>query len=402
MWRARSETARMALQVVTRNPGRSALTVLGLTIGVGAFIAMVSFGAGARHSVMAQFEALGTNLIRITSQAGQIEARALPLTDRDVTALRREATTLHAVAPLARRATSVAAGAKQRRMGITGTSPEFQVIHDWPTASGGMFDEVDMAQRAKVCVIGFTVVRDLFEGREALGETLTVGGVLPCRVIGVLAEKGQVAGGTDLDDTLLLPATTYAAYLGLPQGYTHIEVQPQHSGYLEASKIEVTEVLRRSHRLQPEEAEDFRVSSPVEVTRAAKQTSEILTALLAGIAAISLLVGGIGIMNIQLMSVAERTREIGIRSAIGATPRQVLTQFLAEALVLSTVGTLSGVILGLTASFLIAEFMGFSRVIAGGAVLGSASFGIGVGIAFGFVPARRAARLDPIVALRHE
>jgi putative ABC transport system permease protein len=390
---------------VLRHPGRTIMTVLGLTIGVGAFIAMVSFGEGARRAVIAQFEALGVNLLRVTSVTGVRQPRgrtAQLLSDRDLDAIRRETTSVASVIPVFKTSTTVGYQGSKQLAQIYGTTPRFAAVHYWHFASGGMFDERDVEQRGKVCVLGATPANKLFGSRDALGETIRVGRKLSCRVIGVLAPKGAGTNGADLDDMVLVPVSTYATYVARRSNYSSIEVEPLEPGLLEVARTEVTLALRRTHGIQKGDFDDFSVSSPAEVVRAVQRTSGILGGLLQGIAAVSLLVGGIGIMNIQLVSVAERTKEIGIRSAIGGAPRQILLQFLSEALVLSLIGAAAGVALGLTVAAVVANVMGWTRVISPEGAILSASFGIAVGVVFGLLPARRAAQLDPVEALRHE
>jgi ABC-type antimicrobial peptide transport system permease subunit len=402
---APDELLRLAVQTLVRNPGRSVLTMLGLAIGVGAFIAMVSFGEGARRSVVAQFEELGTDIVKIGSWVGRAGAEGRmpqPLLARDVAALRREGTVLERVVPVGRSEAAVTAGSARHNTTVHGAPPDFLVVHNWAVALGGPFDEVDVAQRAKVCLLGMTPAEALFGGDDPLGARVSIQGVLTCQVVGVLEPKGTSTGGHDLDDLVLVPLTTFEAYLGLPFGYAFIEVQPLSPNLLAEAQLEVTEVLRRARHLEPHEPLDFRVSSPAEVVRAAERTSLILQRLLAAIAAVSLLVGGIGIMNIQLVAVAERTREIGIRAAIGASPGHIRTQFLAEALLLSLAGTLVGVASGIAVSLGVAEAMGFARALPASGVVVGALLGLGAGVVFGYVPARRAARLDPIEALRRE
>jgi putative ABC transport system permease protein len=400
---AGSEVLFSALQVVVRNKGRSLLTMLGLAIGVGAFIAMVGFGEGARTSVISQFERIGTNLLRVRV-SGRIDPRPhRPLTDGDLQALTRESTTLLDVVPLRRKYETVVFGGLSYRVDITGVTPAYAALHDQRVVSGGMFDELDVSQRAKVCVLGQTPARALFGDRNPLGATITIGGTLPCRVIALVAPKGRSISGDDLDNFVLMPVTTFAAYLGNPSdGYMAIEMRPQNPALLQAARGEIVDILRRRHELEPGDADDFDVISPDEATRVAERTAAILTGLLAGIAAVSLLVGGIGIMNILLVSVAERTYEIGIRAAIGASPRQILTQFLAEALVLATIGSGAGAALGVGAALAVGRQMGWDSGTSLPVVVFSVLFGISIGLVFGYIPARRAAMLDPIQALRHE
>lgn len=393
----------MAFETLRRNPGRSALTLLGLAIGVAAFIAMVSFGEGARRSVMDQFKALGTHLVRVrgTTRGGQ-ERR--PLSDADIAAIQRESTTISKIIPVARVIFETTRGGKQWWTPVHGTAPEFASLHTWDTSLGGLFDERDLARRSKVCVLGQTVVRQLFgeDTADPLGETVTIGGLLTCRVIGVLSSKGTSTSGNDVDDIVLVPVTTFVAYFGLPNGYSALEIGPTQPEWIEAAKEEARIALRRSHGLGPEDAEDFQIDSPTEVLKAVDRTATILARLLQGIAAVSLFVGGVGIMNIQLVSVTERTAEIGIRSAIGASPRQILAQFLVEGALLSLLGASFGIMLGVGVSFSVAGYMGWQRITSLGDVAGAAAFGIAVGLVFGFLPARRAALLDPIEALRRQ
>jgi putative ABC transport system permease protein len=400
-----SDTLASSLRSVLRHPGRTIMTVLGLTIGVGAFIAMVSFGEGARRAVIGQFEALGVNLLRVTSVAGVRQPRGRgtqQLTDRDLAAIRREATSVAHVIPVFKQTAPVGYQGSKQLAQVYGTTPRFTAVHYWRFSAGGMFSDGDVEQRTKVCAIGMTPATKLFGTRDPLGATIRVSSRLSCRVIGVLAPKGAGTNGQDLDDIVLVPSSTYATFIARRSNYSSIEIEPLEPGLLEVARTEVTNTLRRTHGLQKGDFDDFSVSSPAEVVRAVQRTSSILGGLLQGIAAVSLLVGGIGIMNIQLVSVAERTKEIGIRSAIGGSPRQILVQFLSEALVLSLIGAAAGVALGLSVAAVVANFMGWTRVISPEGVILSAAFGIGVGVVFGFLPARRAAELDPVEALRHE
>jgi putative ABC transport system permease protein len=404
MRRTRSEVVGRAVRTAIRNPGRSILTMLGLAIGVGAFIAMVSFGTGARTSVMQQFEMLGTRVVYVWGNMGQrnFSGSSKPLSDADVEALRRDGTTIERVVPRITEAHTVTSTYATYYTRVTGTMPGFVDIREWPMLMGGMFDDTDVRQRAKVAVIGTTTARELFRGADPIGQTITIGSNLPCRIIGVLVSKGERTTGEDMDDIVLIPATTYEAFIGMPIGYHQLMVQVRDIELLETGMLEFVPIMRRSHRLSDAEPDDFRLASPAQQAEVARFVSNILTGLLVAIAAVSLLVGGIGVMNIQLVSVAERTKEIGVRSAIGASPRQILVQFLSEAVVLSFTGSMIGVLLGWLASFLMARAMGWSGGLSVLTMVGAAAFGTSVGVAFGYLPARRAAQLEPIEALRHE
>lgn len=404
MRHTRSEVVGRAVRTAVRNPGRTLLTMLGLAIGVGAFLAMVSFGTGARSSVMEQFELLGTRVVYIWGNMGRRDfgGSARPLSDADVEALLRDSMTIERVVPRITEVQNVRSAYGRYPTSITGTMPDFVHIREWPMLIGGMFDDTDVQQRAKVAVIGTTVARQLFVARDPVGETITIGSNLPLRIIGVLTSKGEQTTGEDMDEIVLIPATTYEAFLGMPTGYHELMVQVRDLGLLETAMLEVVPIMRRSHRLAEIEEDDFRVASPAQAAQLARFVSNILTGLLVGIAAVSLLVGGIGVMNIQLVSVAERTQEIGIRSAIGASPRQILVQFLAEAVVLSFTGSLLGAALGWITSTLVAQAMAWSGNLSILTMAGAAAFGTSVGVAFGYLPAKRAAQLEPIDALRHE
>jgi len=404
MRRTRSEIVGRAVRTAIRNPGRSTLTMLGLAIGVAAFIAMVSFGTGARTTVMEQFEKLGTRVASIRSNVGRRDfgGSPKPLTDADLEALRRDAVTVERVVPMTIEVQAVRSANATSSTEVFGTLPGFVKVREWPISTGGMFDDTDVQQRAKVAVIGLTVARDLFGRADPVGETVTIGANLPCTIIGVLTSKGQATSGRDVDDIVLVPATTFAAFLGMPMGYHGFELQVRDVGMLESAMQEVVPIMRRSHRLSEGEPDDFRTGSPVQAAAAARLVSNILTGLLIGIATVSLLVGGIGVMNIQLVSVAERTQEIGIRSAIGASPEQILVQFLSEAVVLSFTGSLAGAFLGWFLSSLVSRAMAWSGGLPVLTMIGAAAFGTSVGVIFGYLPARRAAQLEPIEALRHE
>jgi putative ABC transport system permease protein len=396
------DSVRMALQAPMRNPGRSALTALGLAIGVSAFIAMVSFGRGARGSVVSQFETLGSNMLRIKRQAAAGEVQSVPLTHTDVDALIHESTTLDAVVPRIDRVFDISYQGRHARTIVRATTPDFTKVRDEKISRGGPFYERDERERAKVCLLGATPAQALFPSGGALGAVVTIGGTLPCRVIGVFAQQGAAISGSDLDDRVVMPLSTFENALGAVDGFFSIEVRPRASDQHWAASQEIHRILRRVRHVREGAGDNYRIESPDEVTRVAEQIGGILTGLLAGIAGVSLLVGGIGIMNIQLMSVAERTHEIGVRAALGASPDQILRQFLAEALALACIGVGAGVGVGVAVSELVGKQMGWAHATQPDVVIFSAAFGVVVGTVFGYIPAKRAADLDPIEALRRE
>lgn len=399
------EVVRMALATLRRSPMRSALTILGLSIGVGAFIAMTSFGQGARRSVVGRFAELGTNLVKVDTlyrEAAPGPDPARPLTADDLRYLRRDLTSASHIVPSSRARVPARARGRMIATSLVGTTTDYFTIHGWVASDGGFFDATDEMQRNKTCVVGRTVAQALFEDSRAVGTELSLGDALSCTIVGILASKGMSTSGRDLDDLVVVPVSTYEAYIGLPDGYATIEVEARSAALVGTLRDEVRQVLLRAHEIDEGGAPDFRVTSPTEAIRAADKVSTILANLLAIIAAISLVVGGIGIMNIQLVAVAERTREIGIRSALGASPSQILSQFLAESIVLSSIGAGLGIAIGVGSSFIVAESMHWSNAVDRRGVLIAAVFGIGAGVVFGYVPARRASELEPVDALRHE
>ena len=291
MRRSRSEIVGRAVRSAVRNPGRTVLTMLGLAIGVGAFLAMVSFGTGARGSVVEQFELLGTRVIYIRTNMHRRDfgGIAKPLTDADAEALRRDAMTIERVVPRITEVYNVKSDYATLPTKVTGTTPEFVDVREWPMLVGGMFDDTDVQQRAKVAVIGTTIVRQLFGSSDPVGRTITIGSNLPCRIIGVLASKGEQTTGEDMDDIVLIPETTYEAFFGMPIGYHELILQVPHLGLLETAMVEAVPIMRRAHRLSDDEEDDFRVASPAQAVQLARFVANIFTGLLVGIATVSLL-----------------------------------------------------------------------------------------------------------------
>ncbi|MDH5676506.1 MAG: ABC transporter permease [Myxococcales bacterium] len=396
------DVLRMALLVLVRNPGRTMLTTVGLAIGVAAFIAMVSFARGARSSVDSQFSKLGRHVLRVKLDHGLLGEQPRPLTEADVAALRQSATTLGPIIPYAIRGGDLSYRGRHHHALLRGTVPEFASVRPTDLSAGGFFDAIDMERRSPVCLLGPEVVDTLFAGQDALGETVDIEGKMPCRVIGVMARRGSAVSGDDLDNRVILPLSAFKAYLGLPRGIWLIETVARQPRLMAAARDEIERILRRHRAIAPDQDDDFVVHTPDEIAQVAQDIGGILTGLLAGIAAVSLLVGGIGIMNIQLVSVAERTHEIGVRSALGASPFQIMRQFVIEALILASLGSAAGVALGIGISMLVAKVMAWQPSEMLVIALGSALFGLAVGTLFGSIPARQAARLDPIEALRRE
>jgi len=401
----------LALRSLKRNKMRSALTALGVVIGVGAVIAMIAVGQGASSTVQQQLASLGSKVLMVfpgaTTAAGVRSGwgGASTLTRDDALAIRTEVPGVVGVAYFVRQVVQALSGNQNWSTLLYGAGPEFAAMRDWRLASGDFFTERDERLAARVCVIGQTVVENLFgSGQNPLGATVRVRGV-PLQVIGVLEPKGQAMWGQDQDDLIVVPfSTAERRILGSPiPGTVHmILVKGATGAELGQLAQEIGNLLRQRHRIAPGEDNDFTVRSTAELTDAMRETSRTLTWLLGSVAAISLLVGGIGIMNTLLVSVTERTREIGIRLAVGAKGRHILAQFLVESMVLSLAGGLGGVVLGLAIAQLLAGLAHWPVVYSPLAVVGSLAFAAAVGVFFGLYPARRASRLDPVEALRYE
>jgi putative ABC transport system permease protein len=397
-------TIKVALRALRRNTMRSILTALGIIIGVGAVIAMVSIGNGAKAQVEAQVASLGENVITVfpgSFTAGGMRGgwgSMSTLTVDDSEAIRRETVNVLGVSPEMRDRAQVLANGLNWNTQIMGESPDYSTIRSWPIASGAMFTDQDVRSVAKVAVIGKTVADQLFPDGEELGQTIRIRNI-PFKIVGILAAKGFNLFGQDQDDTVVIPYTSHMKRIARRPNINSILVQAASAKTIEKVQQDITDLLmqRRKGREQ-----DFTVRNQVELAQAATATSETMTVLLSAIAGVSLVVGGIGIMNIMLVSVTERTREIGIRLAVGAHGRDVLLQFLIEAVILSSLGGIIGIALGVGFSELVSLKTGWPILVSPTSVVVAVAFSAVVGVFFGFYPARKAAQLDPIEALRYE
>jgi putative ABC transport system permease protein len=388
---------------------RSMLTMLGIIIGVGAVIAMVGIGQGASASIQSQIANLGNNMLQIwagSSNSGGMRGGSgsnNTLTADDVEAIERECPAVRAATPGVRANGQLVFGNQNWSAsgGISGSNEKFPEIRSWTVGSGEFFTEGDVRTAARVCVLGKTVADNLFAGVDPVGQTLRIRN-LPFRVVGVLNPKGSTAWGQDQDDTVIVPYTTaQKKMLTISHVHNAMVSAISPSATFTAEK-QITELLRQRHKLGPNMENDFNVRNLSDVAEAADESSKIMTNLLASIAGVSLMIGGIGIMNIMLVSVTERTREIGIRMAIGARTGVIRRQFLIESITLSLVGGLIGVLFGIAASIIISSTLNWPTLISPVTIVGSVAFSIVVGVAFGYYPARKAAALDPIDALRYE
>jgi putative ABC transport system permease protein len=400
-------TVRIAHRALERNKMRSALTMLGVIFGVGAVIAMVAIGQGAQASVQAKIASLGADSLVVlpgsTAQGGVRSGwGARPtLQAADAKAIQNECPAIALATPSVRTASQVVYSNQNWSTTIQGTGLEYPIIREWPLLAGDWFTQQDIDAAAKVAVLGGTVAEMLFGSMDPVGQVIRIRD-LSFKVIGVLAPKGQSAWGQDQDDTIIIPYTT-AQKRVLRVPYIHgILASATRSEEVGQAVEQITALLRQRHRLQPAQEDDFSVRSLADIAAAEEASSRIMTLLLGSIASISLLVGGIGIMNIMLVSVTERTREIGIRMAVGAKRRDILVQFLIEAMVLSLVGGVVGIGLGAGGSKVISAIAEWPSLISWNAVALAFIFSAAVGIFFGFYPARKAAGLEPIQALRYE
>ena len=394
----------LALREIRRNVLRSFLTILGVVIGVAAVIVMVTLGGGATRAVATQIESMGTNLlmIRMGQRMGPGSGIGVPPFDiEDAVALQRQIPSIRVLAPSANQTATAVAGNNSWATSVTGTDNRYLDVRNWPLAAGRLFSEGELRAGKPVCLIGATVQRELFGNLDPVGENLRLK-TLSCQIIGLLATKGQSSMGHDQDDLVLMPLRTFQRRIAGNLDVTLIQVSIQEGASTEAAKADIERLMRERRKIGAGEQDDFSVRDMKEVTDMLTGTTRILTTLLSAVAAVSLLVGGIGIMNIMLVSVTERTREIGIRLAIGALEREVLLQFLVEAVVLSSLGGILGILLALVAAVILADVLQVPFIFNGGIVITAFLFSATVGIVFGYFPARRAARLDPIEALRRE
>jgi putative ABC transport system permease protein len=407
-------TLLIALKALRVNKLRSALTMLGIVIGVAAVIVMIAVGSGAQAKVEAQIRGLGANLIIIfsasTSQGGARSAAgaAYSISEEDAYAIARELPEeVFAAAPALRGGGQVVAGNNNWATTFWGVTPEYFDVREWSLADGRGFEQAEINGAAKVVVIGKTVADNLFGDENPLDQVIRIRSV-PLTVVGVLASKGQNLMGQDQDDIVLLPISTArnrvlgATALSKSRAVGSINLKVRDGVDLKVAEERIRALLRQRHRLQAEQEDDFRLRNMTEILQAQEDSSRVMAMLLAAVASVSLLVGGIGIMNIMLVSVTERTREIGLRRAVGARAGDILRQFLIEAITLSLIGGLVGVLLGSLGAELIGEFAGWPIHLSAFAAVFAVCFSAAIGIFFGFYPARKAARMSPIEALRHE
>ncbi len=404
-------TLLVALRALWRNRLRSFLTTLGIVIGVGAVIAMMAIGAGAKAQVEQAFAAMGTNLLIVlpgSTTSGGVRGGfgSMPtLTWDDLEAIQTDVPSVKRAAPSLRSNQALVGDDQNWTTSVTGTTPEYFEIRNWPMAVGEGFTQADVDAGAKVVILGQTVVEKLYgASANPVGQLLRIGST-PFTVVGVTVRKGQSASGQDYDDAAFIPMTTFAQKIqgGLGkylQGQIYVEATSSEA--TSRAQVDVTALLRERHHIPPSGDDDFSIRNLSEIAGAQQQGTDTMTTLLASVAAVSLLVGGIGIMNIMLVSVTERTREIGLRMAIGAKPRHILLQFLIEALALSVAGGLIGVAMGVGVATYLAGRFKWPVLLQPDVIVVSVAFSAFVGIAFGLYPARKASQLDPIDALRYE
>jgi putative ABC transport system permease protein len=398
---------KVAFKSIMKNRMRSLLTVLGIIIGVGAVIALVSIGQGASASIEKQIAGLGSNLIMIFRGHARVSGVSFgaeshsTITLDDFKRLEKETTLLKGLSPTVRSGGQVIAGDKNWATSIMGVAPNYLEIRDWDLTKGDFITARDVLARRKVAVLGKTVATELFGEDDPVGQRIRIGNI-PFQVIGVLKERGQGMGGQDQDDTILAPYTTVLYRMGDGKNINSMVASAVSTAKMDAAYEEIRKVLRESHKLIPGDDDDFNLRSQTDIIETATSVTGIMTAVLGAIAGVSLLVGGIGIMNIMLVSVTERTREIGIRLAIGARSGDILVQFLIEAVTLSLIGGIIGILSGIGLGKMIANLIKMSIIVNPAVVFGAFFFSGAVGIFFGFYPAMKASKLNPIDALHYE
>jgi putative ABC transport system permease protein len=406
------QSARIAVRALKVNKLRSILTMLGIIIGVGAVITMVAVGSGAQQRVADQIQSLGSNLIivlsgSVTSGGVRIgSGSSLTITEDDAWAIARDVPLVQAAAPSVRGSAQIVYGNLNWGTVVQGVTPEYFEVREWAVVDGKPLTQEDVDGATKVALLGQTVARNLFADSDPLGQTIRVRKV-PFTVVGILDRKGQNTWGQDQDDILLMPlSTAKRKVLGGSQARARnvgaISIKVRDAKTMKDAEEEIRALLRQRHKLQPHQDDDFWLRNLSEVLEQQEAASRVLTNLLAAIASVSLLVGGIGIMNIMLVSVTERTREIGLRMAVGARGRDILTQFLVEAVTLSLIGGAIGITVGIGGSYALAYFAEWRTLVSAQAALVAFGFAAAVGVFFGFYPARKAAGLNPIEALRYE
>jgi putative ABC transport system permease protein len=401
---------RIALRALMVNKMRSALTMLGIIIGVGAVIAMIAVGSGAKQRIAEQIASMGSNMLIVlsgssTSGGLRFGTGTVPtLTVDDAKAILNEIPAVKYVSPILSGVAQVVFGNQNWSTIVNGATPEVLEIRDWPLASGRPFTQQDVDGATKVCLLGKTVVDNLFGGIDPIGQIVRIKKV-PFTVVGVLAPKGQSTWGQDQDDTIFIPLTTAQKRLfgmQFPGMVRIITVQAREPEVMKNVESQINDLLRQRHRIQPNQDNDFSVRNLTEIAASAEQSARVMSLLLGAIASISLIVGGIGIMNIMLVSVTERTREIGIRIAVGAKGKDILLQFLIESLVLSLIGGMMGIGIGIAGTLVLARFTQWPTLFSINAILLAFLFAGSVGVFFGFYPARKASMLNPIEALHYE
>lgn len=404
-----SVTFRVAGRALMRNKVRSLLTTLGIIVGIAAVIAMMAVGEGAKQTIREQVGSMGDNLLLVfagSSRVGGFRGGAgtvHTLTNEDGEVLKRELDYIKAYSPGVRSSVQVVYKENNWSTAVFGVNSDYPIVRKWDMAEGEFFSESDVRISARVCVLGKTVVNNLFGAESPVGKTIRIKN-MQFKVIGVFAPKGSSGFGSDQDDVIVMPWTTVRAVIASSpfNDVNSLMISLQSMDYLEQAKADITQILRQRHRLAPGTDDDFNIVDLKEVTNTISQVTTVMTLLLTVIASISLVVGGIGIMNIMLVSVTERTREIGLRMAVGARRKDILLQFIVESIVLSGVGGLIGLLLGTISAVVLSHFANWPILVAPSYIVLAISFSAGVGIFFGFYPAWRASNLNPIEALRHE